>query len=90
MSRRSRRNSYKKHKKVDLAPQEQESLPAPAAPATAEPDYRIVGPKKFRQENYRTEHTILFYSLLAFLVFVAIAVIIIVLIHKFAVQQIYS
>ena len=67
----------------------QENLPAPAAPITEDRSI-IVGPKKFKEENYRTEHTILFYSLLAFLVFVVIAVIIIILIHKFAVQQIYS
>jgi len=89
MSRRSRRNKYKKDRPQKIPETVQESLPAPAAPITEDRSF-ILGPKKFKEENYRTEHTILFYSLLAFLVFVAIAVIAMLLIHKFAVQQIYS
>jgi len=89
MSRRSRRNKYKNKKPHNIAelPQQFEPLPS-TAPVNDKHDF--VGPKAYRQESYRTEHTILLYSLLAFLVFVAIAVIIIFLIHKFAVEQIYS
>ena len=90
MSRRSRRNKYRLKQQKETLPQQE---PAPAAPISPAPkpeeSYRIVGPKKFKQESYRTEMPIFFYSLLAFLVFLVIAIIIILAIHKFAVEQIY-
>jgi len=90
LSRRSRRNKFKV-KRQNQAPPQQEPLPAAPLTPAPKPDesYRIVGPKKFKQENYRSDTPILFYSLLAFAVFMAIAIIIILTIGKSAVDGIY-
>ncbi|MDD5594729.1 MAG: hypothetical protein PHY94_00590 [Candidatus Omnitrophica bacterium] len=86
MSRRSRRNRYKKNEPQKITETVQESLPAPAAPITEDRSF-IVGPKKFKEENYRSEHTILFYSLLAFGFFVLVAVIVMLLLHKIVIEK---
>ncbi|MDD2752574.1 MAG: hypothetical protein PHN59_05535 [Candidatus Omnitrophica bacterium] len=89
MSRRSRRNRHKIKEQKKIEPQQEIPAASISSPPVPEESYRIVGPKKFKQENYRTDAPILFYSLLAFVVFLAIAIIIILAIGKSAVEGIY-